>query len=129
MRSWPRFAMRTGAPAGAKSPFFPDTRMKRSKAGCSFAMPMGAPFWVDGRARLRIDANQGYSRSDGCRFASALDPEVVDWFEQPCALRDWDSNAAVAKVSAVPVMLDESIYSFVDIQRAAGIEGVGFIKH
>jgi L-alanine-DL-glutamate epimerase-like enolase superfamily enzyme len=82
-----------------------------------------------GRARLRVDANQGYSRSDGCRFASALDPEVVDWFEQPCDLKDWESNAAVAKVSAVPVMLDESIYSFVDIQRAAGIEGVGFIKH
>jgi L-Ala-D/L-Glu epimerase len=84
---------------------------------------------VNGRARLRLDANQGYSRSDGCRFASSLDPGVVDWFEQPCDLKDWESNAAVAKVSAVPVMLDESIYSFVDIQRAAGIEGVGFIKH
>jgi L-Ala-D/L-Glu epimerase len=84
---------------------------------------------VNGRAKQRVDANQGYSRSDGSRFASSLDPTAVEWFEQPCDLKDWDSNAAVAKVSAVPVMLDESIYSFEHIQRAAGIPGVGIIKH
>jgi L-alanine-DL-glutamate epimerase-like enolase superfamily enzyme len=84
---------------------------------------------ADGRAKLRVDANQGYSRSDGARFASSLDPSAVEWFEQPCDLKDWDSNAVVAKASAVPVMLDESIYSFEDIQRAAGMPGVGVIKH
>jgi L-alanine-DL-glutamate epimerase-like enolase superfamily enzyme len=84
---------------------------------------------ANGRAKLRVDANQGYSRSDGARFASSLDPAAVEWFEQPCDLKDWDSNAAVAKASAVPVMLDESIYSFEDIQRAAGMPGVGIIKH
>ena len=84
---------------------------------------------ASGRARLRVDANQGYSRSEGSRFAAALDPTAVEWFEQPCDLKDWESNGAVAKVSAVPVMLDESIYSFLDIQRSAGMPGVGFIKH
>jgi L-alanine-DL-glutamate epimerase-like enolase superfamily enzyme len=83
---------------------------------------------VDGRAALRIDANQGYSVQDGIRFAQALNPEEVELFEQPCDKADWGANAAVAKASAVPVMLDESIYTFADIQRAAGIEGVGYIK-
>jgi len=81
-----------------------------------------------GAAKLRVDANQGYTQEEGSRFAQELDPAVVELFEQPCDKRDWDSNAAVAAVSSVPVMLDESVYNFADIQRAAGIEGVGYIK-
>jgi L-alanine-DL-glutamate epimerase-like enolase superfamily enzyme len=81
-----------------------------------------------GAAKLRVDANQGYTKEQGSRFAQELDPAVVELFEQPCNKHDWDSNAAVAAVSNVPVMLDESVYNFADIQRAAGIEGVGYIK-
>jgi L-alanine-DL-glutamate epimerase-like enolase superfamily enzyme len=81
-----------------------------------------------GRATLRLDANRGFDREDGCRFAAALDPEGIELFEQPCESKDWESNAAVAAVSAVPVMLDESIYGVADIERAADIEGIGFIK-
>ena len=84
---------------------------------------------VAGRARLRVDANQGYSAAQGRSFAAALDPACIDWFEQPCDRKDWESNAQVAAASAVPVMLDEQIYSFEEIQRAAGIPNVGYIKH
>ena len=83
---------------------------------------------VRGRATLRLDANQGYDAIDGQAFAQRLDPQGIELFEQPCAMDDWDANAAVARVSAVPVMLDESIYGVSDIDRAAGIEGVGFVK-
>ena len=83
---------------------------------------------LDGRAEIRLDANRGFTREDGCRFAAALDPRGIQLFEQPCASDDWESNAAVARVSTVPVMLDESIYGFEDIDRAAGMEGVGFVK-
>jgi L-alanine-DL-glutamate epimerase-like enolase superfamily enzyme len=83
---------------------------------------------ASGKARLRVDANQGYSQSEGMRFARELDPTYVELFEQPCDKFNWDANAAVAAVSNVPVMLDESVYNFADIQRAAGIEGVGYIK-
>ena len=83
---------------------------------------------LDGRAEIRLDANRGFSREEGCRFAAALDPEGIQLFEQPCASDDWDANAAVARVSAVPVMMDESIYGFEDIDRAAAMEGVGFVK-
>ena len=83
---------------------------------------------LDGRAEIRLDANRGFTREDGCRFAAALDPRGIQLFEQPCASDDWEANAAVARVSTVPVMLDESIYGFEDIDRAVGMEGVGFVK-
>ena len=83
---------------------------------------------LDGRAEIRLDANRGFTREEGCRFAAALDPRGIQLFEQPCASEDWDSNAAVARVSTVPVMMDESIYGFEDIDRAAAMEGVGFVK-
>jgi L-alanine-DL-glutamate epimerase-like enolase superfamily enzyme len=83
---------------------------------------------ASGAAKLRVDANQGFSQSEGIRFAQELDPTAVELFEQPCDKHDWEANAAVAAISNVPVMLDESVYNFADIQRAAGIEGVGFVK-
>lgn len=82
-----------------------------------------------GRAILRIDANQGFSRPDGVRFATALEPgRDLQLFEQPCDKADWESNAAVAAASRVPVMLDESIYREADIERAAAVPGCGFVK-
>ncbi len=83
---------------------------------------------VAGRAKLRIDANRGYSREDGCRFASSLDPDGIELFEQPCTAEDWEANAAVAAVSTVPLMLDEPICDISDIGRAGDIEGVGYCK-
>ena len=83
---------------------------------------------LDGRAEIRLDANRGFTREEGCGFAAALEPRGIQLFEQPCASEDWDSNAAVARVSTVPVMMDESIYGFEDIDRAAAMEGVGFVK-
>ena len=77
---------------------------------------------------MRLDANQGYTTEQGRRFASALDPGGIELFEQPCHRADWEANAAVAAVSRVPLMLDESIFDLRDIERAATIRGVGFVK-
>jgi L-alanine-DL-glutamate epimerase-like enolase superfamily enzyme len=81
-----------------------------------------------GRVSLRLDANRGFDEADGKSFASRLAPEQIELFEQPCASEAWTENAAVAAVSTVPVMLDESIYDISDIDRAAKIENVGFVK-
>jgi L-alanine-DL-glutamate epimerase-like enolase superfamily enzyme len=83
---------------------------------------------VAGRATLRLDANRAYSRDAGERFAASLDPDGIELFEQPCDDRDWDANAAVARVSTVPLMLDEPICALADIDRAAEIKGVGYCK-
>ena len=80
-----------------------------------------------GRARLRIDANQGYSKDDGCAFARRVSPDSVQLLEQPCHASDWDAARAVAEASCVPLMLDESIYDMADIECAARI-GAAFVK-
>ncbi len=83
---------------------------------------------IDGRATMRIDANRAFSEVDACSFASSLDPSGVELFEQPCRAEDWDANAHVAKVSTVPVMLDEPICELADVKRASTIPNIGFCK-
>ena len=83
---------------------------------------------VGGRATMRIDANRAYDESDAIAFVTALDPEGVELFEQPCEAEEWDANANVARVSPVPLMLDEPICALADIERAGRIENVGFCK-
>lgn len=81
-----------------------------------------------GRARLRIDANQAYTAEEGQRFVTSVAPDDVELFEQPCAAGDWDAHNAVARVSQLPLMLDESIYGLADIERAAELKAAAYIK-
>lgn len=80
-----------------------------------------------GRAKLRVDGNQGYSPADGVRFATSVSSDSVELLEQPCAASDWQAAAAVAAVKNIPIMLDESIYGLEDIKRAAKL-GATFVK-
>ncbi len=81
-----------------------------------------------GRARLRIDANQGYSRTEAIRFVTGLEPDSIELVEQTCAADDWDAAVATARVARVPMMLDESIYGVDDVERAAQLGAARFIK-
>jgi L-alanine-DL-glutamate epimerase-like enolase superfamily enzyme len=82
----------------------------------------------DGRARLRIDANQGYTQDEGIRFVRHLDVDAVEFVQQPCPEDDWAGNMSVAAVSPVPIMLEESIHVPHDIDRAAMMPGCDFVK-
>jgi L-alanine-DL-glutamate epimerase-like enolase superfamily enzyme len=81
-----------------------------------------------GRLKLRVDANQAYTADEAQRFVTRVAPEHIELFEQPCAAGDWDSHMAVARVSQLPLMLDESIYGLQDIERAAGLAAAAYIK-
>jgi L-Ala-D/L-Glu epimerase len=81
-----------------------------------------------GRAVIRIDANQGYSKEDGCTFARSLDPANIELFEQACAAGDWDAALAVKRAATVPIMLDESIYTMADVEKAAALGAADIIK-
>ena len=83
---------------------------------------------VDGRARIRIDANQGFKPEEAIRFFETLDPDDVELVEQPCDKDDWDAAATVRPHARVPVMLDESIYGAADVDRAASENLADFIK-
>lgn len=84
-----------------------------------------------GRARLRLDANQGYDAAAACEFVSRVEPEGIELFEQPCAAADWAAHLEVARRAAargLPTMLDESIYTLSEIERAASLRAADFIK-
>jgi L-Ala-D/L-Glu epimerase len=81
-----------------------------------------------GRARIRIDANQGYRAAEGVAFVRRLDPVDIELFEQPCAAGDWEAHMEVARAARVPMMLDESIYGLEDIARAAELDAARFVK-
>jgi L-alanine-DL-glutamate epimerase-like enolase superfamily enzyme len=83
---------------------------------------------ASGAAMLRLDANNAYSKEDGQFFASKLDPRGIELLEQPCGADDWEANAEVAKVSTVPVMLDEPIWLPSDVDRAATLQNVRYAK-
>jgi L-alanine-DL-glutamate epimerase-like enolase superfamily enzyme len=81
-----------------------------------------------GRVRIRIDANQGYTAEQATTFVRALEPDGIELFEQPCAAGDWPSHMKVARMSHLPLMLDESIYGIEDIERAAAQQAAAYIK-
>lgn len=83
---------------------------------------------VSGRARIRLDANQGYDREQACRFIGELNPMGIELVEQTCAAGDWEAAVAVARYANIPMMLDESIYSIRDVERAAELECARYIK-
>lgn len=107
-------------------------RTFKVKVGKDVESDLARVGWIQsasaGRATLRLDANRGFSREEGMRFAAALNPEGIELFEQPCPAEDWEANAAVAAVSVVPLMLDEPICTLADIERAGTIPNVGYCK-
>ena len=80
------------------------------------------------RAKIRLDGNQGYTRTEAIRFIAQLNPSGIELFEQPCHADDWDSALAITKIANVPMMLDESIYGLEDIRRAADLNIATYIK-
>ena len=80
------------------------------------------------RAKIRLDGNQGYTRTEAIRFIAKLNPSGIELFEQPCHADDWDSTLAISKIANVPMMLDESIYGLEDIRRAADLNIATYIK-
>ena len=59
-------------------------------------------------ARLRLDANAGWDRSEADRWAGVLEGDPrLDWLEQPLAVDDLQGLGDLAK--RVPVALDESL--------------------
>jgi L-alanine-DL-glutamate epimerase-like enolase superfamily enzyme len=70
-------------------------------------------------ARLRIDANAGFSSDEAIALSHAIDRlgAVLECFEQPCARDDLDAMARVTATIACDVVADESVRSRDDLDR------------
>jgi len=78
--------------------------------------------------KLRIDFNGACNAQDAIAFVSTLDARRLEFVEQPCAADDWDGNERVACSIGVPTMLDESIKSGRDVERAGRSGAFRFVK-
>jgi L-alanine-DL-glutamate epimerase-like enolase superfamily enzyme len=73
---------------------------------------------VAGRALLRIDANQAWDLEQARRFVEHVEPAGIELFEQPFPPEAWALAATLARISPLPLMLDESIDSEAGLERA-----------
>jgi len=83
---------------------------------------------LNGRAVLRLDANQHYSFEDAVLFAKSVSPEQIELLEQPFAPDDWDSTKRFYPGCPFPLMLDESIYGEKEILRVATERCADWVK-
>jgi muconate cycloisomerase len=67
---------------------------------------------------VRVDANEAWTRDEALDRIRALEPFRISSVEQPVPHRDADVLAAVRQQTKVPIMLDESLCSMVDAERA-----------
>ena len=66
--------------------------------------------------KLYIDANMGYDRETAYRVIHALE-DVLDCVEEPMPAWDDDGRAALSKQVNVPMLGDESVFTFADVYR------------
>jgi L-alanine-DL-glutamate epimerase-like enolase superfamily enzyme len=67
--------------------------------------------------KLRIDANQGWNYNDAVTALIALGEFDIEFCEQP--MRKWNDELlpALCKLSPIPVMADESVFTHHDAER------------
>jgi o-succinylbenzoate synthase len=90
---------------------------------------------VDGRAILRLDANQGWNAKDAVRVLTLLENAGVplDLVEQPVPAHDLEGMRYITERVNTPVMADESVFSPRDVTelirlRAADIINIKLMK-
>jgi L-alanine-DL-glutamate epimerase-like enolase superfamily enzyme len=71
---------------------------------------------------LYVDANQGWAnREQSLDLIHWLHEQGVQLIEQPMAKTDPDNNAWLTERSPIPILGDEAIQRFADVERASGI--------
>ncbi len=71
---------------------------------------------------LRVDANQAYNLQQAVKLAKQMEQIGVDVFEQPLRAGDLSGHAALRRRTSIPVALDESIWTAVDLLQAIRAE-------
>ncbi len=82
----------------------------------------------NGKALIRIDANQSYTFDNIKTFMKEVDPQGIELFEQPFKPDAWDDMKKLAQISPLPLMLDESIWNEDDILKTIALKCAKFIK-
>ncbi|NCI47155.1 mandelate racemase/muconate lactonizing enzyme family protein [Sediminibacterium soli] len=78
--------------------------------------------------RLRIDANQGWSYEDALFALQSLEPYGIEFCEQP--MRKWNDELLpeLCRLSPIPIMADESVFTHHDAERLIRNRACDFIN-
>jgi len=77
---------------------------------------------------LRVDANQGWDRPTALRAIRALEPQALDFVEQPLPRWDRAGMAELARSVTVPIMADESCGTPHEALEVARLGGVSILS-
>jgi L-alanine-DL-glutamate epimerase-like enolase superfamily enzyme len=77
-------------------------------------------------ARLRVDANAGWTREEAFRYIHELEPFQLEMIEQPLVKNDIEGLGIVQAATSIPIVADESVQTLQDVEQlaAAGVEGI-----
>jgi D(-)-tartrate dehydratase len=73
--------------------------------------------------RLAVDANCKFDRNEAMRYAKALSPYKLRWFEEPCDPLDFSLFAELANVYGSPLATGENLYSTQDVENLVHFGG------
>ena len=74
-------------------------------------------------SRLAVDANCRFEREEALRYAEALAPFNLRWFEEPCDPLDFDLLADIASNYAAPLAAGENLFSTQDVENLVRFGG------
>lgn len=83
---------------------------------------------IQGKALIRLDANQGYTFPQAQKLVQNIDPRGIEFLEQPFKENEWDPMVDLARISPVPLGLDESIYAAEAVEKVARLQCARFVK-
>jgi muconate cycloisomerase len=75
-----------------------------------------------GTIDIRVDANEAWSPGEAAERIGELEPAGISAVEQPLRHEDFESLAGLRRRVRTPIMLDESLCSMVDAERAIAAE-------
>lgn len=77
-------------------------------------------------ARLRIDANAGWTYIQAQAYLSRLEPFDLEMIEQPLAKDEIEQMGLLQSQTSIPIVADESVQTVEDVSRLAdaGVSGV-----
>lgn len=77
-------------------------------------------------ARLRVDANAGWTREQAFQHVQSLEKFDLEMIEQPLEKHDIPGLGLVQQRSRIPIVADESVQTLADIEALAeaGVQGI-----
>ena len=78
---------------------------------------------VGSGAQLAVDANCKFDRAEALRYAKALAPFKLRWFEEPCDPLDFALLAEIARNYEPPLATGENLYSTQDVENLVRFGG------